>query len=308
MSDNFSLIKFFKEYPDEESAVRYFERMRWGDEVVCPFCGKTHISEMKNHTPMKYRCRDCRKFFSVRTGTVLTESKLPLQKWLLAIYILTNTTKGVSSIQLAKYLDTTQKTAWFLGHRIRETWSQGSHKLYGVVEVDETYIGGKETNKDNSKKRKSGHGAVGKTPVVGAVSREGGVKAFVVQETNARTLETVIADNVDSTATLYTDQHGGYQKMGRMYDHHIVNHSVREFVKGAVYTNGIESFWAILKRGYYGIYHSWSVKHLQRYVNEFAIRANMKNVSQTQKIMITFARGLNTRLSYKELINAKKND
>ena len=143
MAGNFSLIKFFKEYPDKESAVRYFERMRWGDEVVCPFCGKTHISEMKNHTPMKYRCRDCRKFFSVRTGTVLTESKLPLQKWLLAIYILTNTTKGISSIQLAKYLDTTQKTAWFLEHRIRETWAQGSHKLYGVVEVDETYIGGR---------------------------------------------------------------------------------------------------------------------------------------------------------------------
>lgn len=302
MADKLSLIKFFNQYPTEEKAVQFFEKLRWGEGIICPHCGGNHISAMKGQKPMPYRCRDCRKFFSVRTGTILTESKLPLQKWLLAIYILTNTNKGVSSIQLAEYLDTTQKTAWFLGHRIRETWMQGSNKLYGVVEVDETYIGGKEMNKHDSLKLNKGRGTVGKAPVVGAKSRDGQVKAFVVKETNAKTLESIVKINVDTSALLFTDQHGGYQKLGKVYNHTIVNHSVREFVRGIVFTNGIESFWAILKRGYYGIYHSWSAKHLQKYINEYVFRANMKNIEEQNKIMLTFAKGINARLSYKDLI------
>ena len=302
MKNSLSLIRFFKQYPSESKAEQYFIRLRWGRHIICPFCGSIHIAEKKDRKPMPYRCMDCRKHFSVRTGTILSESKLPLQKWLLAIYILTNSHKGISSVQLAEHLGVTQKTAWFLGHRIRQAWMQGSKKLFGVVEVDETYIGGLEKNKHNSKKLKAGRGAVGKTPVVGAKSRNGNVKAFVVKETTAETLTRVITDNVDRTAELYTDEHRGYNEADGLYSHSVVNHSVKEFVRNQAHTNGIESFWALLKRGYYGIYHKWSVKHLQRYINEFVNRANARETDMEARISETFARGMNTRLSYKELI------
>lgn len=179
MSD-LNLLEFFKKFPTDKEATEFFEKLRWADGVICPYCGSRHISSCK--VPMPYRCRNCRKHFSVRIGTILNESKLPLQKWLLAIYILTNAKKGISSLQLAEYWGVTQKTAWFLAHRIRESWVQNSDKLNGIVEVDETYIGGKEKNKHSSKKLKEGRGAVGKQAVIGLKSRCGDVKSFLIEK------------------------------------------------------------------------------------------------------------------------------
>lgn len=293
-----SLIKFFQQFPTEKEASKIFENLRWGETIVCPHCGSIHISRTKL---MPYRCKDCRKHFSVRTGTVLAESKLPLQKWLLAMYILSSSKKGMSSVQLAEYLEITQKSAWFLAHRIRESWVQDSGKLVGIIEVDETYIGGKEKNKHNSKKLKEGRGVVGKQPVIGLKSRLGKVKSFVIYATDTKTLTDSIRKNVEIESHVYTDEWRAYKDLDE-FNHQRVNHSVGEFVKDQIFTNGIESFWASVKRGYYGIYHQWSVKHLQRYINEFCLRQNV--IGNLEKITYTFMNSIGKRLLYKDLIAA----
>lgn len=296
-----NLISFFKDFPDEKSAVEYFEKQRWPKGVICPYCGSERISSCSE--PMPYRCKDCRKHFSVKIGTVLNESKLPLLKWLLAIYILTNAKKGISSVQLSEYLGVTQKTAWFLAHRIRETWLQKSTKLSGIVEVDETFIGGKEKNKHESKKLKSGRGATGKQPVIGLKQRGKDIKGFIVAGTDADILTTVIRENIKAGSTVYTDEWKAYIGLDE-FKHKSVNHSVGEFVRNNIHTNSIESFWAILKRGYYGIYHKWSFNHLHRYVNEFSARHNLCGKSERFKINYTIKKSIDKSLHYKELINA----
>jgi transposase-like protein len=227
---------------------------------------------------MPYRCKDCRKHFSVRTGTVLAESKISLHKWLMAIYMMTNASKGIPSAQMAKELGISQKSAWFLAQRIRETWMNNKPtdggSLGGEVEVDETCIDGKETNKHASKKLHAGRGTVGKVVVAGIKERSGNVVASVIPAgTSKRVLHSFISTHVRAGSTVHTDDHSSY--LGMPYNHMNVNHSVREYVNGMVHTNGIESFWAFLKRGYYCVYRYMSEKHLHRYINEFSNRTTL---------------------------------
>ena len=228
---------------------------------------------------MPYRCRACRKHFSVKVGSLMQDSKLSVWQWLYAMYLMSVSKKGLSSMQLGRELGISQESAWRLGHKIRQAWNRGSlFPMTGEIEVDETYIGGKERNKHAWKRQHLGRGPAGKQAVMGIRSRgTGEVRAFPIARTDAATLQASIRANVAAGSNLFTDSHSAYVGM-RDYDHEAVTHSAGEYVRGMARTNGIESFWALLKRGIVGTYHQMSTKHLHRYVNEFSHRRSRTGV------------------------------
>ena len=302
--EGLTVVELMDMFPTEEAAAAWFESVIWPDGRHCPKCGSLRTSGA-SHAKMPYWCTDCRSYFSVKTGTAMQRSKIPLRKWAIAIYLCLTSLKSVSSMKLQRDIGVSQPTAWFMLHRIREAWALDDDDQFdGPVEVDETYFGGKRKNMSKAKRKElagTGRGAVGKTAVVGMKDRDSNmVTARVVDETDAHTLQGFVGDHAAEGATVYTDDHGGYQ--GMPFEHETVKHSVGEYVSWMAHTNGIESFWSMLKRAHKGTFHKLSPKHLQRYVSEFAGKHNVRDSDTLVQMRDTVARLVGRNLLYRDLI------
>ena len=301
-----SLVAIMRKFPDDKTAEAWFAENRWPNGPHCPSCGSTRVQSGAAHKTMPYRCREreCKKRFSVKTGTVMEASNLGYQTWAIAIYLALTSLKSVSSMKLHRDLEITQKSAWHLAHRLREAFRNGGSPFDGPVEVDEMYFGGRRKNMSNRQRKElrgTGRGSVGKTAVVGAKDRgTKQVAAKVVTETDKETLQGFVVDTSNPDATVYTDDATAYAGLPR--NHATVKHSVSQYVDGMAHTNGIESFWSMLKRAHKGTFHKISPKHLQRYVDEFAGKHNVRD-SDTLAQMDDIAAGMrDKRLRYDDLI------
>lgn len=295
-----SVRELIKAFPDEQTCVNHLEALRWNGNVVSPF---DETSKVYNCAGNKYKCKNTGKYFNVRTATLFDNTKVELQTWFVAIYLITGHKKGISSLQLAKDLNVTQKTAWFMLQRIRNCFGvENNHDLDNEVEADETFIGGKNKNRHTDKKvaNSQGRSFKDKTPVLGMVERNGKLVAKKVENTSSESLTPEIVNAVKQSATIYTDEWLGYNSLQRIYDHAFVKHNQKEYVNGRVHTNTIENFWSLLKRGIIGIYHFTSKKHLQKYVDEFVFRYNTRNNTTCNRFNVLLANS-NNRLTYKNL-------
>ena len=297
-----TVVELTDMFPSEEAATTWFESIIWPDGRHCPKCGSVRTSEA-SHVKMPYWCTDCRSYFSVKTGTAMQRSKIPLRKWAIAIYLCLTNLKSVSSMKLKRDLGVSQPTAWFMLHRIREAWADdGEGPFYGPVEFDETYVGGKRKNMSNAKRKAAtGRGPVDMVAVIGAKDRATNkVNAKVIKNTDRETLQGFVAENAEPDAIVYTDDAVAYE--GIPNPHESVKHSVSEYVNGMAHTNGIESFWSMLKRAHKGTFHKISPKHLDRYVQEFAAKHNIRDSGTLSQMRHTVSRLVGHNLLYRDLI------
>jgi transposase-like protein len=296
-----SLYDFFEAFPDEQAAIDHLTAIRWKDGAFCPHCGSTrvmHFSDKRTH-----KCHDCRQRFSIKVGTIFEDTKLPIRKWFAAIWLITSHKKGIASTALAKDLKITQKSAWFVLHRLRHAAKTKSFNrpLEGVVEADETVFGGKEGNKHVSKRNPANKGTAGKAVVIGVLERGGDIRAEAVENLRGKTVKEFIKENVKARTTLMTDEHPSYRGVEQDYIHHAVNHGAGEYVRHYVlHINSIEGAWGLFKRQVYGIHHHISPKHLGSYLSEMCYRYNRREMGEADRVNDLLGR-VGGRLTYKAL-------
>lgn len=299
-----NLMQLMQYFSDEKVCLEHLKQWRWKDGAYCPHCGCTKVYGFSDGK--RYKCSDCRKQFTAKVGSIFENTKIPLQKWFVAIYLIASHKKGISSLQLSKDLGITQKNAWFLLHRLRHASNTDAFKapLSNTVEADETYIGGKEKNKHKSKRTEGtqGRSTLTKTPVLAVVERKGVVKAVKSQNVDGRSIGQFITNNVVLGSRLMTDEFRIYQSVKWLYNHNFVKHGAGEYVVNDCHTNTLEGFFSLLKRGIVGIYHFVSAKHLDNYLNEFTFRYNSKDYSEQDRFNLLLSATANKRLTYKTLI------
>lgn len=303
-----NLIEVTQAFSSESACVEHLEKIRWDGKPVCPFCN----SEKTYKTNRGYKCanRECYKKFTVKVGTFFENTKIPLQKWFIAMYLITSHKKGLSSLQLSKDIDVSQKTAWYMLHRIREMLKEkNSELLQGEVEADETFVGGQNKNKHKNKRtdETQGRSLKSKSVILGLYERKGNITSIPIEDTSQKSIYPIVVEKVKKGSELITDEWGGYNILDKQYIHNSVKHSQGEYVNGKYHTNNLEGFWSLLKRGIVGIYHSVSEKHLEKYCNEFNFRYNTRISSEENRIdkAISQCEG---RIRYKELIAKTLND
>lgn len=295
-----SLFDLINTFSSEEKCIEYLEKIRWNGKVISPFDSTSKVYKCSRG----YCCKNTNKIFNVKTRTIFENSKISLQKWFMCIWLITSHKKGISSIQLSKDIGVTQKTGWFMLQRIRKCFeNENNHILNNIVEIDETYIGGKESSKGFKplKNGTQGRSTKHKIPVLGMVERKGKVVTHIIENVKSVTLTESIIKNVNKDSIIYTDGWKGYNMIDKLYNHLFVKHNNNEFVNKGVYTNTIEGFWSLLKRGFYGIYHRISKHHLQMYINEFVFRYNTRTLNDFDRFNILL-NNINNRLKYKDLI------
>lgn len=303
MSNDLSLVEAVRYFSDEALAEQWFIKRRWKHGIRCAHCNGRQISKCGSDRPQPFRCRTCWKYFSVRTKTLMHSSKLPYSKWAITLYLMLTHPKGISSIQLSKAIGVQQRTAWFMLHKIRNIAQSEERRFWGPIEVDEAYIGGLEKNKHSQNKLRIGRGGVGKAPVVGMWDRTTGrVLALASPTVHSGVLHEFIHQHTWIDTKVSTDDNRSYQGIHRI--HGTVRHSRGEYVKGWISTNGIESFWALFKRGFKGTYHWMSVKYLQKYLNEFMVRNRMRRYSIDRRMTLLFRESVGCSITYSQIVDS----
>lgn len=285
-----NLITVFQQFPTHEACIDHLETVRWGEIPACPHCGSVTVARKADgYRVGRWNCHGCKSSFNVLSGTIFEKTKIPLQKWFLGIAIILNAKKSVSSYQLSRDLDLNQKSAWYMGMRIREAMVDDGDLLSGIVEADEAYIGGKPrkaNRRDDDKPAKRGRGT-DKLPIVGVVERGGRVVAEPSPKVNAASLSAFLTRNIDRGSLLITDAFAAYRRMGEIVRHAVIDHSV-QYVDGLVHTNTIEGFWSLLKRAWYGTHHHYSDAYAVAYAIEACYKYNGRKADDT---FATFLRG-----------------
>lgn len=267
-----NIIQVYKQFPTHLDCIKHLEKVRWNNEPICPYCqSKSQSPIPKEH---RYHCNNCNTTYSVTVQTIFHKTKCDLQKWFLAISLVLNAKKGLSARQLARDIEVTKDTAWYMLMRIRKAFVDDSELLEGIIECDETFIGGRNKNRHKDKKKKDGQGGANMIVVGGTLQREGKVKAQKISDRSTKTLHDFVKKNVKEGSSVMTDELKAYNGLSKLYNHQVVNHGVKEYVNGICYTNTLEGFWSLLKRGVIGQYHYVTSKHLNKYINEFCYRYN----------------------------------